>query len=123
MKSIIIFYRYDSVIGSYDEHDDHSARYVEPHKLFGNNFDLHTLPRHGVVFSTVEKFKNRQDKGVYDVVFYLAATLFKVSTLILHLLYGLGILFRKSFDFIVDYAIRSKLASVLCCNRIAYLIR
>ena len=111
------------MIGSYDEHDDHSARVIEPHKLFGNNFDLHSFPRQGRVFSTVEKFKLRQDKSVFDVVFYLAATLFKTSSFILHLLYGVGIIFRKSFDFLVDYAIRSKLSTVLCCNRIAYLIR
>jgi len=115
--------RYDSVIGSYDEHDDQSARVIEPHKLFGNNFDLHAFPRHGRVFSTVEKYKLRQDQSVFDVIFYLAATLFKTSSFILHLLYGVGILFRKSFDFLVDYAIRNKLSTVLCCNRIAYLIR
>ena len=42
---------------------------------------------------------------------------------LLHLLYGLGILVKKTFNFLVDYAIRTKLSSVLCCNRVAYLIR
>ena len=105
-----------------DEVLDMCADY-ERHKLFGNNFDLHAFPRHGRVFSTVEKYKLRQDQSVFDVIFYLAATLFKTSSFILHLLYGVGILFRKSFDFLVDYAIRNKLSTVLCCNRIAYLIR
>lgn len=111
------------MIGAHAEHDEYSARVIEPHKLFINNFDLHVQPKHGPVFATVEKFKTRQDKGVFDVILYLAANLFHVSSVCLHFLHGFGILIRNSFDYLVEYGIRSKLASVLCCNRVAYLIQ
>ena len=95
---------------------------IEPHPLFGNNFDLINLPKHGLVYQSVEKAKLRGDQGTFDVLFYLAAKLFKVSNFYLHLLHGTGILFKKSFDHLVGYGIGSKLKAVLCCNRIAYLI-
>ena len=72
-------FRYDCVIGNYDEHDEFTARVIEPHPLFGNNFDLQSIPKQGPVHSSVDKFKSRQDKGVFDVIFYLAAKLFRVS--------------------------------------------
>jgi len=115
--------RADSVIGGNVDHDDYTNHEVEFHSIFGNNFGLKSLPKHGPAFTSVEKNKIRQDKGTFDVIFYLVATLFKASLVCLHLLHGVGILVRKSFDHLVDYGIRTKLASVLCCNRIAYLIK
>ena len=114
--------RFDSVIGGTEDLDEYSARVIEPHPLFGNNFDLINLPKHGLVYQSVEKAKLRGDQGTFDVLFYLAAKLFKVSNFYLHLLHGTGILFKKSFDHLVGYGIGSKLKAVLCCNRIAYLI-
>ena len=90
--------RTDSVIGiaGQEEHDDYSARVIEPHALFGNNFDLNSVPQQGGrVFASVEKFKPRQDKGTFDAIFYLVANVFRASSLCLHLLYGLGILIRN----------------------------
>ena len=115
--------RYDSVIGDDVELDDYSSRSIEPHAIFGNNFDLTHLPRKGPVFATVEKSKLRQDRGTFDVIFYLVVYLFKAPARYIHLLHGLGILLKKSFDHLVDYGIRYKLASVLGCRRIAYLIK
>lgn len=115
--------RYDSVIGSDVELDDYTTRLIEPHSLFGNNFDLMKPPQQGQVFAFAEKNKLRQDKGTFDVIFYLLVYLFKAPALYVQFVYGLGILFRRSFDHLVDYVIGSKLATVLCCNRVAYLIK
>ena len=118
--------RYDSVIGGQDL-DEYSARVIEPHSLFGNNFDLVDLPKHGgLVYQSTEGSKNsckvRSDHSTFDVIFYLALKLFKVSKFYLQLLHGLGVLLKKTFDHWVDCGIRSKLSTVLCCNRVAYLI-
>ena len=118
--------RYDSVIGGQDL-DEYSARVIEPHPLFGNNFDLVDLPKHGgLVYQSTEGSKNsckvRSDQSTFDVIFYLALKLFKVSKFYLQLLHGLGVLLKKTFDHWVDCGIRSKLSTVLCCNRVAYLI-
>ena len=110
------------MIGGDEEHDEYSARVIEPHPLFGNNFDLINLPKRGLVHQSVEKARLRGDQSTFDVVFYLAAKLFKVSKFYLQLVYGLGILFKKSFDHMVDYCIQTKLSAVLGCNRIAYLV-
>lgn len=115
--------RADSVIGGHVEHDDYTNREIEPDSIFGNNFNLNSIPRQGPTFASVEKNKLRQDKGTFDVVFYLVANLFKAPLFCLHILHGLGLLVRKSFDHLVDYGIRTKLGNVLCCNRISYLIK
>ena len=119
-----LFLRYDRVIGGQDEHDEYSARVIEPHPLFGNNFDLLDSPKVGLVYQSVEKagFQVRNDQSTFEVLFYLAVKLFKVSKIYLQLLHGLGVLLRKSFDHWVNCGIASKLSTVLCCNRVAYLI-
>lgn len=116
--------RFDSVVGGDVELDYFTSQGVEEHHpLFGNNFGLSTFPKQGPVFASVEKLKMRQDKSTFDVIFYLLTYLFKSPTYYIQLLFGVGILFRKSFDHLVDYCIRSKLATVLCCNRVAFLIK
>ena len=70
--------RADSVIGGHVEHDDYTKLcQIEHHPVFKNNFNLDALPRQGPTFTTVEKNKLRQDKGTFDVIFYLVANLFK----------------------------------------------
>jgi hypothetical protein len=75
----LLSYRADSVIGGHVDHDDYTNREVEFNSIFGNNFNLKSLPRQGPAFTSVEKNKVRQDKGTFDVIFYLVATLFKAS--------------------------------------------
>ena len=119
------FIRYDSVIGTCSELDEDSHRIIEPHKLFRNNFDLRgSQLKHGHVwkhFSSQRKMQ--EDKGVFDVILYLAANLFKASNAVLHLMLGLRVLVKNSFNHLVDYGIRKKLSNVLTANRIAYLCR
>ena len=67
------------MIGGNVDHDDYTNHEVEFHSIFGNNFGLKSLPKHGPAFTSVEKNKIRQDKGTFDVIFYLVATLFKAS--------------------------------------------
>ena len=78
-KPFFQFFRADSVIGGNVDHDDYTNHEVEFHSIFGNNFGLKSLPKHGPAFTSVEKNKIRQDKGTFDVIFYLVATLFKAS--------------------------------------------
>ena len=105
------------------DHDDYSNREIKPHSLYGNNFNLTNFPRQGSVFASVEKNKLRHDTSTFDVIFYLVANLFQASLFYLHLLHGLGILFKKSFDHLVEYGIRCKLSTVLCSNRVVHLIK
>jgi hypothetical protein len=51
------------------------------------------------------------------------ANVFHVSRATLQLMIGLGALLRNSFDWLVDYAIDSKLHQVLTTMRIAHLSR
>ena len=65
------------MIGGHVDHDDYKHREIEPHPIFGNNFNLNSMPRHGPTFTSIEKNKLRQDKGTFDVILYLVANLFK----------------------------------------------
>lgn len=114
--------RYDSVIGNVTEHDDTRDRVIVPHRLFDNTFDIsHSEVKRGEVFAYYAKQKVRQETGVYDTLVFLAANLFKVTSTYVNVLLGLGIVCRNTFDWLVNYAISSKLAQVLCCRRVAFL--
>jgi hypothetical protein len=74
-------HRYDSVIGVVAEHDGTTERLVEPHPLYGNNF----CRQDSEVFhskSLIQFFSGwttRREKGVYDTIVYVLATVFQVS--------------------------------------------
>ena len=191
-------YRYDSVIGVVAEHDGTTERLVERHPLFGNNFGRQDseVVHSKTLIQFFSGWTTRREKGVYDTIVYVLATVFHVSQATLQvillcllfldklhpctvlnflllnqeevflylysklgikigntfksnykgertafilfhncklhcsklnflsqLLIGVGAILRNSFDWLVDYAIDSKLTQVLTCMRIVHLCK
>ena len=122
--NFVVECRYDSVIGTVDEHDATSERIIEKHPVFGDGFGLLEEPKVG---SSFKYFSNRkigpEVSTVFDTLVYVAAALFNVPKFTVQLMLGVGILVRNTFEHLVDYAIASKLSQVLSVNRMAFLCR
>ena len=74
-------YRYDSVIGVVAEHDGTTERLVERHPLFGNNFGRQDseVVHSKTLIQFFSGWTTRREKGVYDTIVYVLATVFHVS--------------------------------------------
>jgi hypothetical protein len=69
------------VIGVVAEHDGTTERLVEPHPLFGNNFgrqDSEVVHSKSLI-QFFSGWTTRREKGVYDTIVYVLATVFHVS--------------------------------------------
>merc|ERR1719495_830522 len=122
--------RLDSVIGTVDEHDARSERVIAKHPVFGDGFGISEDKRFGPnSFHKLFRFSEQESDSssqvlpaaemnpVFDTLVYLASALFDASAYTIQMLNGVGILARNTFEHLVDYAIASKLSTLLNVNR------
>ena len=61
--------------------------------------------------------------GITDYLIFLGNRLFNLPKWKMQLLWGFRIVFRQSFDHLINYGIAVKLKQVLSCGRISFLIK
>ncbi len=124
--------RHDYVVGA-KEFDITLERPVEPHPLFrdnqgvagtssqqqGSSSSSSSSGRHGHCYKYYRDMPSRREEGIFDTLLYLAVNIFRVGKGKLQVLLGLRILFRRSLDNVVEWAIATKLSEVLCVKRVA----
>ena len=122
IKYKLINFRQDYVVGA-KEFDISLERPIDPHPVFKNNLGVSSqgVIRLGHCHKYFKDMPVRREEGVYDTLVYLAINVFKVGAGKVRILMALRILFRRTVDTLVDFAIATKLAEVLSVRRVAYI--
>ena len=104
------------------EYDLTLERPIPKHPLFKDNLGVSNLSR-GHCSRYFQDLAVRQEEGVFDTLFYLAVNFFSVSDVHVRLMRGARVLFRHTFDALVDFVIARELADVLTVGRVVHICK